>query len=227
VFAVLCDPADRSALWAADRLRARLGDVRLVHLDVLAFARPFALTIDAEGVGAAAKLPDGTPFGPGSVAALLNRALRSPRPPIGGADAAYAAEEMAAATLAFLAAFGPAAVNRPDPAAFAGRQPGAPAWLTLAALAGLPAAPWRMDASGFAPLPPVAARALVVGDAVFGLPSALALAAVSLAQLAGLDLMGLDLAADGRVVGATATPDLSLAGEAGADALASLLAGRA
>jgi hypothetical protein len=227
VFAVLCDPADRPALWATDRLRARLGEVRLVHLDALAFARPFVVTVDGEGLAASATLPDGTRFGPGSVAALLNRALRPPRPAIGGADAAYAAEEMAAATLAFLAAFGPAAVNRPDPASFAGRDPGPAGWLTLAAIAGLPTAPWRIDADGFAAPPPAASQALVIGEAAFGLPGAQAAAAVSLARLAGVELMGLGLAADGRVVEATAAPDLSLAGEAGADALAALLAGRA
>jgi hypothetical protein len=48
-----------------------------------------------------------------------------------------------------------------------------------------------------------------------------------MAELAGLDLLGLDFDAAGLVVGATPVPDLRLAGEAGADALAALLAGRA
>ncbi len=227
MYAVLCDPTDGSAIWAADRLRIRLGDVRLVHIDAFGLSTRLTLSLDEGRETASALLPDGSEFGPGTVGALLNRATRPPCAAVGRADAAYAAEEMMAITLAFLAAFGRAAVNQPHPAALAGREPGTAGWLKLAVIAGLSAWPWRMNEDGFAPLPSAASQVLVIGDAVFGCPQDLAPRAVALARLAGLDLLGINLAPDGRAVGATAVPDLSIGGEAGADALAALLMERA
>ena len=227
MYAVLCDPADGAALWALDRLRARLGRVMLVHLDALAFSPAAEWRIGPQGVRASVALPGGQVFEPGIVRAVLNRAHRPPRPAVTGSDAAYAQEEMAALSIALLAAFGSAAVNAPHPLSLAGRDPGMPGWLHLAALAGLPTMPWRMeDEQGLRPMPPPARHALLVGDAVFGLEPALAAPARAMARLLGLDLLGLDLAEDGRVMGATALPDLSLGGASGADALAALLQAR-
>jgi hypothetical protein len=227
MYAVIGDLGDQSALWAADRLRARLGDVRLIPTDLLALTPDFHLTIEGEAVAAAFTLPDGTAVGPATCQGLLNRVTRPPAVAAAPSDAAYAAEEMTAITLAYLAAFGPRVVNRPDPASLFGRELGPQGWLHLAALAGLPAAPFRLDDGGAQPLPQSAAQVLVIGGHVFGATGAMATRAVDLAQMAGVQILSLALAADGRVVGATAQPDLSLAGEAGADALAELLTGLA
>lgn len=223
--AVICDPGDRAGLWAADRLRARLGDVLLVSTGLLALA-PFHMTIGsdgAEGDEAAILLPDGRAFGPQTCAGFLNRVAQPPKPALAGADAAYAAEEMVAITLAFLAAFGEPVVNRPDPSALAGRDPGVAQWLRLAVIAGLPTAPFAMGDGPPGPLPPEAARMLVIGDRVLGGPVPHRARVHDLAGLAGLRIMSLSLAADGAVIGGSAMPDLSMAGEAGADALAELI----
>jgi hypothetical protein len=89
----------------------------------------------------------------------------------------------------------------------------------LAALAGLPAAPWRAGEEGGQP----AATALVAGSAVFGLPLALHGAARALAGFLDLALMGLVLDPAGQVLAATPLPDLAQAGTAGLDAVAELL----
>lgn len=227
MYAVLCDPADGAALWALDRLRARLGRVMLVHLDALALSPATEWRIGPGGAQASVTLPGGQVFGTGTVRAVLNRAHRPPRPAITGPDEGYAQEEMAALTIAILAAFTTAAVNAPHPLSLAGRDPGMPAWLHVAALAGLPTVPWRMDEQGLHAAPPPARQALLVGEAVFGMEPGLAAPARAMARLLGLDLLGLDLTEDGRLVGATVLPDLSLGGAAGADALAALLQSRA
>ncbi len=225
MYAVICDPGDRSALWAADRLRGRLDDVRLIPADLLALTPDFHLLLEGAAVDAAVILPDGTAVGPASCRGVLNRVTRTPTVAAGTADAAYAAEEMTAITLAYLAAFGPRIVNRPDPASLFGSEHGAQGWLHMAALAGLPASPFRLSATGPEPLPPMAAQILVIGNHAFGAAGAMATRAVDLAQMAGVQILSVALAADGTVVGATALPDLSLAGETGADALAELLRG--
>lgn len=226
MYAVIGAPADRVAVWAADRLRSRLGRLLFVPSGLLALGRDLRLSIDADGEAAALTLADGSAFGPATVAGLFNRVVQPPQPVLGGADAAYAAEELWAISLAFLGAFGARVVNRPDPASLAGREYGAEGWRHLAALAGLPALPVRLDARGSAPLPPAVGQLLVIGDRVLGSCPALAGRAHDLARLAGLDILGLYFAADGRLLSATAAPDLSAAGDAAADALAALLRGR-
>ncbi len=225
MYGVMCDPLDRSALWAADRLRTRLGDVRLIPTDLLGLTPDLYLSLEGAEVETSFALTDGTPFGPASCRGLLNRVTRPPAVAAKGADAAYASEEMTALTLAYLAAFGPRVVNRPDPASLFGRDPGPQGWLHMAALAGLPSAPFRLGNAGADPLPPTAVQILVIGDHAFGASGPKATRAVDLAQIAEVQILSLSLAADGMVVGATALPDLSLAGEAGADALAELLCG--
>ncbi|GGC71028.1 hypothetical protein GCM10011504_55980 [Siccirubricoccus deserti] len=228
MFGVICDPAaDPAAAWALDRLRRRLGEVVLVHPDLLGLAPRFSLRLDDEGQEAALTLPDGRLFGPPGIRAVLNRVAQPPRALLGGADADYAAEELSAAAVALLATFGRGIINAPHPAGLAGRDRSSAEWLHLAALAGLPAVPWRIGPGGQAPLPPAATGALVIGSVAFGVPRPLIRAAVAMTDLAGLDLLGLTFDAMGRVVGATPLPDLQIGGEAGADVLAALLRARA
>lgn len=232
MYAVICEPSDRCALWAADRLRVHLGEVRLVSVDLLALTADFQLSIGdaaqggADGDCASILLPDGTRLGTDTCRGVLNRVSRAPRPAVAGQDAAYAAEEMMAIALAFLAGFNGRCVNRPDPSALAGRDPGAQGWLHMAALAGLPAVPFALGEASPRPLSQPVSRLLVIGERVFGGPAALGELAYDLARLAGLSLMSLSLDAAGMVVGVSALPDLSLAGEAGAGALADVLRGQ-
>lgn len=224
--AVICDPGlDPSAAWATARLRERLGDVLLVHLDLLGLAAGFALEIDDAGFRAGLTLPDGRRFAPARGAAVLNRVARPPRALVQGPDADYAAEEVSAAAVAFLTAFGRRIVNAPHPSGLAGRERRPAEWRHLAALAGLPTRAWQAgDAAAPAPAP---RQGVVIDGMAFGLPDALADAACALARLADLDILGLAFDAAGRLTGATQLPDLRIAGAPGIDALAALLAARA
>lgn len=225
MYAVICDPGDRSALWAVDRLRARLGEVRLVAMDLFGLGGALHWQLEAGAAPSASlRLPDGGELDTRGCRAVLNRAQAFPRVSGGDADAAYVREELAAISLAFLAAFGARIFNRPDPLHPGGRLLSTAAWRRLAARAGFPAAPVVVGGTA-APTPPVAQRSLVIGETVLAAEPAIAGLSRSLAALSGHSILGLGFSAEGALCEATALPDLSWGGEAAADALAELLEG--
>lgn len=232
MYAVICDLDDRAALWAAARLRPRLGDVRLIPLDLIALTPELVLSLGERGDGRGGDggtsilLSDGTRLGPQTCHGILNRTSRAPQPPVGSGDAAYAAEEMMAIALAFLASFGTRCFNPPDPASLSGRDYGPQGWLQMAALVGLPAAPFALGDRRPEPALPPASSVMIIGKQVFGAAAPLHSRALELACLSGLSLLSLSLDAAGRVTGVSALPNLSMAGEPGADALARLLRGQ-
>lgn len=228
MYAVICDPGDRSALWAVDRLRTRLGDVRMVPMDLFGLGGRLRWNLESRHAPQALLvLPDGSEFGTRGCRAVLNRARAFPqRAASTGADAAYMSEELAAISLAFLAAFEGRIFNRPDPLHPAGRQLSTAGWRQLAARAGLPAAEVSLGCVAARPVP-VALRSLVIGTRVFAPEPRVARLSRRLAALSGHAILGLGFSAEGALCDATPLPDLTVAGEAGADALAELLKGAA
>jgi hypothetical protein len=213
VILVLCGAGDASARAVHAHLRAH------GHAALLADAAALDTAPQSVRIGvaddAALALPGLPVLRPASVRAVLNRCPYPVAPP--GPDAAYIAEERFAARLALLGSF--RCVNAPSPSGLSGTERAVPVLRHLAALAGLPAAPWRAGEEGGQP----AATALVAGGAVFGLPLALHGAARALAGFLDLALMGLVLDPAGQVLAATPLPDLAQAGTAGLDAVAERL----
>lgn len=207
---VLCGAGDLSARVAHRFLLARGQPCLLVDAAMLdhAMLRVAIGTAD----DAAVTLPGGPVLRPATVRAVLNRCPPPAAPP--GSDGAYIAEEKFAARLALLGAF--RCVNAASPRGLAGIEQAPEVWRHLAALAGLPAAPWPGDGAAVA-------SALVIGRAVFGLPQALHGAARALASFVGLDLMGLLLDRNGAVLHATPLPDLVPGGAEGFAALHAML----
>jgi hypothetical protein len=207
---VLCGAGDHSAR-AAHRFLVARGEPCLL-LDAALLDQ--AMLRVAIGVADDASLapPGGAVLRPENVRAVLNRCPPPAASP--GPDGGYIAEEKFAARLALLGAF--RCVNAPSPRGLAGIEQAPEVWRHLAALAGLPAVPWPGGGAA-------AQSALVVGQAVFGLPPTLHGAARALAGFAGLDLMGLWLDRDGSVLNGTALPDLAQGGADGFAALADLL----
>jgi hypothetical protein len=223
MYAVICDPADRAALWAVDRLRSRLGDVQLVPFDLLSLSEAFEWRLEGSArPRACLRLPDGRDFDTHTCRAVLNRALQSPRTYAAGVDADYVAEEWAAIGLAFLAAFDGRIFNRPDPLQLGGRNLSTAGWRQLAARAGLPALDYAAGRAS-APAPAVSLRTLVIGNRAFAPVAELEQVSMTLAALSGHSILGLEFTAQCELIGASPLPDLSAAGEAGADALAELL----
>lgn len=210
---VLCGAGDASARAVHAHLLA-LGEAAL-----LADAAQLDTARQHVRIGAADDailvLPGLPELRPAKVRCVLNRCPYPAAPP--GPDTAYIAEEKFATRLAVLGSF--RCVNAPSPSGLAGTERAVPVLRHLAALAGLPTAPWRAGGSEGEPV----ATALVAGPAVFGLPPALHGAARTLAGFLDLALMGLALDRAGRVLAATPMPDLTQAGAAGLDAVAALL----
>jgi hypothetical protein len=113
------------------------------------------------------------------------------------ADQEYAAIELHALVLSWLAGLPCRVINPPAPGALAGPDPGPLGWLTLAARAGLRtrAACVTSDPCAAWPGEPVVAEgwtALVIGDRVLGSPPPEGAAAcVALARLAGCEVLAL------------------------------------
>lgn len=208
---VLCGAGDHSARAAHGLLAARGEPCLLVDAALLDQAK-LRVAIGIED-GASLALPNGTVLRPENVRAVLNRCPAPTAPH--GPDGSYIAEEKFAARLALLGAF--RCINAPSPRGLGGAEQPPEVWRHLAALAGLPAAPWPGGGT-------VVQSVLVVGQAVFGLPPALHGAARALAGFVGLDLMGLWLDRHGSVLHATPLPDLALGAAASLVALADLLA---
>jgi len=214
VILVLCGAGDASAHAVHSELLRRGKHALLADWTLLDRAQ-ISVTL-GENDGAELALPGLPVLRPSGVNGIFNRCAYPRQPP--GADGAYIAEERFATYVTLLGAF--RCVNAASPAGLAGCERPAPVVRHLAALAGLPAAPWRAGMDAAAP----ARTALVVGKRVFGLPPCQHEAACALAGFLDLRVVGLLLDRAGDVVGATPLPDLVAAGPEAIAAVASLLA---
>ena len=233
---VLSHAADRPAHWVAARLRSRRRQrVELVLVESL--GEPGTVwrhTLGGAGRGTEVALADGRVLRTGDVDVVLNRLLE---PPVGAlghaveADADYARSELTAFAASWLRALAPRVVNAPTPQGLCGAWRSPLQWRSLALAAGLPAARLSCDSADPAAALPVygAEPGMTVlavgGDALVGeMPGPVRAAARRLAQRTATPLLGLRFATGWGLLDATPYPDLSLAGEAGVDALAAVLA---
>ncbi len=137
-------------------------------------------------------------------------------PGIADEDREYVAQEAMAFLLAWLAALGPRAVNRPTPYCLMGPHWRAERWLKVARELGLATVPvTRKVAPGALPTQPPAdsTTVSVVGPRAFlsdgSMPSQTQCdTAVRLARAAGAELLAIRLTADNAVVDAHLWPDL-------------------
>lgn len=230
---VLCDPGDHSARWACDELRLRgLTPLELLAPATLVSARRCAYRIGADGAHFEIDLPDGRTLKSAHIAGVLNRVTHVPE--LAGlartahADARYAAAELNALLLSWLAALAAVSINPPTARGLAGAWRTPAEWAVLAAGSGLtvPALPLAAIAVPRPARHTATHTVIVLGDHVFGdeLAPDLADACLRLARRAGTALLGIDLHVDanGRCsfAGATSVPELRVGGAALIDALA-------
>jgi len=233
---VLSHATDRPAHWVAARLQARRRQrVELVLVESL--GEPGTVwrhTLGRDGRGTEVVLADGRALRTGDVDVVLNRLME---PPVGAlahavpADADYARSELTSFAASWLRALSPRVVNAPTPQGLCGAWRSPLQWRALALAAGLPAARLHCDsADPAAALPPFGSEpglaVLAVGGDVLvgGMPAPVRAAARRLARRAATPVLGLRFASGWGLIDATPYPDLSLAGEAGVDALAAVLA---
>ncbi|MFD7449186.1 hypothetical protein [Kitasatospora sp. NPDC059827] len=198
---VLCDPADRAAVWAYEGLRARgLAPLELLSPQTLLGSTRTAHRVDRLGARFTLTLPDGRVLDSRDVDGVLNRVAA---PPFGylpfttHADAEYAARELSALLLSLLTCLAPVSINPPYGYGLCGAWRSPAEWTALAIRAGLPVPPARVSSDPDAEPPAAPAGrgdVLVLGEHVIGAPAAEDEEPyVRLARLAELDLLGVDL----------------------------------
>jgi hypothetical protein len=152
-------------------------------------------------------------------------------------DADYARNELTSFAASWIRALAPRVLNQPTPQGLCGRWRPPLHWRALAVEAGLPVAPLSVDSREGTPAFPrpgdeASLTVLAIGGEPLtdGMPAEVRDGARRLAALADTPILGLrfaggDPARDGwRLLDATPYPDLSAAGERGAEALAAQLA---
>lgn len=218
---ILCEPHDRSALWAYTHLAASGTEpIEIVTPAQLVYSPRSAHRLGDGEPSLEIELADGRQFTSTSVTGVLNRISSLPTDHIAvvrASDRAYAIEELSALVLSWLACLRNV-VNRPHPLGMAGHHRHPTEWARLAMAAGFRTGP---PASGT----PV--MRLVFDGEVFG-PQATDEVIESCARLGDLAetrLLGIavDEADDSsRFVSATPTPDLRVGGRPFLDSLSRL-----
>lgn len=232
---LLHDPFDASARWLLDGLRARGVELMAVSSAELLGARRWRHEVGTRGAGSEVTLADGRVIESEHVGAVVNRLTGAPPPagPVAEGDRDYAAQELQALWLSWLAALPGPLLNTPTPGGLGGVWLDGAEWALRAGRAGLPCVPVALGVTGGPPAPVdgSAPTVIVACGAVFGPREAAPLAAgcVALARDVHAELLGVRLAggADGsglRFAGATTLPDLRGGGAPLLDLLARRLA---
>jgi len=239
---VLCTSADVAARWAYARLReVGPGPVELVTDLDLVGAR-WEHRIRRSGAQTVVSLTDGRAIDSREIRGALNRFVAVPPAmlaPVAPADRDYAASELSALFMSWLAGLGGPVLNPASARGLSGAWRQTSEWAMLASTAGLPTTvawvdsagvPTSAETAGFeAPLrgwhdwPPFAHLAedvIVVGDAVFArdpLTPAVRRACRSFARLTDTPLLGLRFRPGGAtrpgdLVSVTTLPDLRAGG---------------
>jgi hypothetical protein len=232
---VLCDPRDRAALWAHQRLGALgLTPLELVTSDDLAGAG-FEHRIDDGGASTVITLADRRTLRSEDVRGTLNRLAAAPAAELARLppeDRDYGLQELHALYLSWLHSLPGPLLNPPDSRGLCGAWRPPSQWADLGGRAGLAVRDdvfppgVDQDAPG-----PAGDDAIVVGERVFSripLSPAASAGCVRLAALAGTPILGIrfeDAGSDGPEVLAWAgpLPDLRLGGESLVAALADAL----
>lgn len=234
---VLCNPDDKSALWAGHGLRTH-------GVTPVEFVSPVELTCarrleyrggNGEPAHASAELANGRLLDTRHLRGTLNRATRIEFPQVRRAasnDRPYIQAEMDATLLAWLGALPDPLFNPPNPSGWSGPQLHPFEWALRAQAAGFSTLAHRCGYAGLEmpaiPLGLHLTSHLVFAGQIFPtLPEEAGLAAQRLATSAMIPLLGITLAKmpDGGTlfISATPTPDLRIGGAAFLDALTSAL----
>lgn len=237
---IACNPGDVAALWAARLLSERgLEPLEVVSAEALAYSPRIEHRLGAGPPSVQIQLADGRAVSSEGVRGLLNRLTH---PPMGHLEVApqrereYAMQEISALFLSWLTAMPGPVLNRPAPFGLAGPGLDPLQWLALAARAGLPTAPERVPSRQNGHTQARSApncNAVVACGALFGapLPGSMAAPCLRLAELSGVDILGIELRRDDtgpwRFAGAHPMPDLRIGGEPLIDHLATELTERA
>src|SRR6185295_1856263 len=213
---VLCESWDTPALWAYAGLRDRgLRPLVLLSPQALVAAPRSLHRVGRNGGKFEFTLADGRSIDGDEIRGVLNRLCRVPLDHLRlapAADAQYAAEEIHAWMLSWMACLDPVTINRASPLGLAGADHAALEWTALAARAGLATQPIRFPgpAADSAGQPP--STVIVFDRGVHGatLPATVAAGCAKLARMTGNRLLGITFdrrrGEDWLFAGATSMP---------------------
>ena len=203
---VLASSTDASALWVYQGLQALgITPLQFVSAESLGSVRHWEHRLGSDGATIKMILEDGRTLCGSRIRGVVNRLVSAPlnelyraAPP----DRDYAAQEMLALYMSWLHALPKPMLNRPTPQGLSGRWRHCSEWAWLASRAGLPVEVYRQRGTdppemGYRTLAPPdrpVASAIVCGGRTFGtdLPSEIASGCQSLAELAEIDLLGVE-----------------------------------
>jgi hypothetical protein len=150
-FTVVASRQDRTAALVAAALRDCHGPaaaIRWLDAGALALAIGWSHRVGRTGEATTdLRLPTGEQLDAGALGVVLNRAAPPAPPAFSGPDREYAATELFALLLSWLASVPGPVVNPPSPRGLAGAGRGRLEWLGLAAAAGIPIRACRMTTS--------------------------------------------------------------------------------
>jgi hypothetical protein len=226
VIVILAEPADSGALWLRAQLDRRLtAPVEIVTPAKLVYARSIVHRLASTQTESRFELGDGTTLRASELRGIVNRLAAVPTAHLAGAAAAerdYAATELHAFLLGWMASLECPLLNPPAPENLAGPSHSPLSALHFAALSGLPCPRTRVAAD--APGPPAPAtgrlvRHFVLDGQVIGspLPAGLRDAMIMFARLWGARLVQIETACqDGRheFVAASSVVDFPAGGDA-------------
>ena len=234
---VLCSAEDRSALWAAGRLRARgLTPIVVLTPELLTYTFRWHHRIGNGGPPATEfTLADGRRISSDAIRGVLNRISALPAhvaESLAPADRTYAIQEWTALHVSWLTALPAPVINLPGLQGLCGAWRHPSEWLWLAGQAGLETPPYRMSTNAVPAVRPettAVVRTVLVLDGQCieaDVPAGVVDACGRLGVLSETKLIGVDLdARTGRFLHASPQPDLACGGEAIITAIADALGG--
>jgi hypothetical protein len=217
-YLVIAAPTDETAIRVYCELRSRHGAdaVKIVSSEELEMAPRWILQLDSREACSEVRLASGLTIESGAVSAVFQRIRYAQAPHFAASsqyDREYAAAEMHAVLLSWLASLRCPVVNPPHPMGLGGLERRQIDWLLLGMRAGLPVIELELTVGLGETLEPLGMErrsVLVAGASVVGdVPDGHAEACVRLAALSGCTLLEVFFApaADGwRFVGATPYP---------------------
>jgi hypothetical protein len=235
VWLFLCSSNDRSALWAAGRLRARgLEPITVLTPELLHYSFRWEHRLHADGAASTAfTLADGRTINGSAIRGAINRVAFVPVELVQHlveADRSYAQQEWTALHMSWLSSLRAPVLNLPVMEGLCGAWRHRSEWVWLAAHAGLDTGVYVQGATTPDALPAGTDGSIRNVIAVDGrgigtnISDDLADACGRLGVLARTRLLGVQIdARSGQFVGASPLPDLRAGGEPLIDALASAL----
>lgn len=199
---VLCEPEDTCGLWLAAEFARRGCKVDLVMPDELAVSSRLSLVISKERDRATIHLADGRIIDGDSLAGVINRMERFPRPLLSSAsdrDVIYASEEIRAATVAWFAALNCPVLNAPTPYSALGVSASDVFWRHRAEVLGIRAASITLGVEHVVDQQ-ADLSVVVIGETVLAVrdkpvPTSILKASVDLVHATGYNLLGLEFSA--------------------------------